>query len=140
MDEQGGIAMENSTSLMMFGIAFLAIFGVLMGITGAGSASISMADIRNVLIVGTAAAVITAVIGSVAAGITALGSGSAEAGHFVWKGAVFGFFIVIMIWIGDKMINLLPSEMPSIISVLFIAPPMGALLWGFIETFMRSGG
>jgi len=132
--------MENSTSLMVFCMTFLVFFGFFSSITGQGTVNITLLGILEAIIGAAIVAVAAAAIVGGIAGFEIFGIGSSEAGQFAWKAAIFAFIASMATWFGYQLINLMPIGTPTIVSIIFIAPSLAGLLWGFFSAWLRSAG
>jgi len=134
--------MKNATSIVLFSFSYLVLFGFLLGIAGLGSFTFSFAEFLMVVVVSVTAAVAAAVALATLANteVSFLGfSISAHSGEYVWRGAMY---TVVGIWSAYfvlKLTNLMPSGTPAFVSILFLGPPLVALLWAMFATFLKSG-
>lgn len=129
--------MRNTTSLMLFSVTYMVIFGFLLGITGVGYITIS---INEVVFMATVTIVAALAAGAILAGLAnwkVFGSGP-EAGQFVWKGALFAVIILWALWFTGKTAGLMPSGTPEAIYILFLGPPVVTMLWGMFAGFLKA--
>jgi len=128
---------KNTTYLILFSVAYLVFFGFFIGIMGRGYITFNTSDaiflLAGTSILALGAAIVTAGI----AGITLLGSGSAEAGRYVWLGAVLTEVTFIAFFFVNKLRGLMPADTPATITYLFLAPPLAALSWGIFSIVLK---
>lgn len=130
----------ESTDTIVFCALYLIIFGMLVGMTGMGEMIFSVTELITMMLVSGGIAITVAVIAAAAAGIGILGSGSGEAGRYVWKGALFALIVVWITWFTDKLIVSLPSGVPMGIAALFLAPPIIGIMWGGFKIWQGAKG
>jgi len=129
----------NATSLLLFSVTYLIIFGILMGITGQGALVFSLSEIITMMTVSAALAIGAAVVVAAAANLEIWGSGS-RAGEFVWRSALFVLIAAWATYFVGKMTGLMPAGTPWEVSALFIGPPIIGLLWGMFVVWHKGSG
>lgn len=114
------------------------IFGFLLGMTGAGYVIISVDEVVTMATITIVAALAAGAILAGLASWKVFGSGP-EAGQFVWKGALFAAIVIWALWFTGKAAGLMPPGTPVVIHIIFLGPPVIALLWGMFATFLKAG-
>ena len=126
--------------MLMFCAAYLIIFGAFAGLVGQGSLGFSTSDfIALVLVSGGITIGVTAAAAGLA-GLGVVGSGSPEAGRYVWRA---GLFALIAIWTGFfvyAIADLMPAETPVAVSTLLLGPPVVGIIWGMFKVWHGTGG
>lgn len=115
------------------------IFGFLLGMTGMGYITISVAE---VVVMATITIVAALAAGAILAGLASwkvFGTGP-EAGQFVWKGALFAVILIWALWFVSKATGLMPPGTPEVVYLLFLGPPVITMLWGMLAAFLKAGG
>lgn len=138
MVEAAGISQKNATSLVLFGVSYFIIFGILLAITGLGTFTFSLNEILTIAVASASIAVGVGAIAATLASTKIFGVGIE--GDFIWKAALFALVVVWASYFVAKLTNLMPIGTPWMVSVLFIAPPLIGLLWGMFSVFLRSAG
>lgn len=59
---------------------------------------------------------------------------------YAWKTALFGVVSSWAVYLGWKMVNLMPPGTPAFITTIVVVPPLGGLLWGLYSVFLRGAG
>ena len=131
------VGMKNATAMVLFGFSYLVLFGFLIGITGLGSLNFSFTEVVEVILASVAVAIVSAVAISTAMSTKVLETGTT--GEYVWRGAIYGVVVIWSSYFVLKLTNLMPSGTPAFISIVFLGPPLVALLWGMFATFLKSG-
>ncbi|MBA7686970.1 hypothetical protein ES703_95430 [subsurface metagenome] len=124
--------------MFVFCTIYLIVFGTLAGLAGHGAAVFSTSEFITMIIVSGGITITVAIIAAAAAGIGILGSGSGEAGRYVWKGALFA---LLATWVGYfvyKIADMLPSETPVGISTLLLGPPIVGIIWGVFKVWQGA--
>ena len=123
---------------MLFSVTYMIIFGFLLGMTGVGYITISVAEVVAMATVTVVAALAAGAILAGLANWKIFGTGP-EAGQFVWKGALFAVIIIWALWFTAKAAGLMPPGTPEVIYILFLGPPVVTMLWGMLAVFMKVG-
>jgi hypothetical protein len=118
---------------------YLILFSVLTFIIRGSAVAFTVDEIKNLVIVTFLAAVIAGVALSIVAGITALGSGSAEGGRYAWRGAMFAAVMAFLLWFISKIIDMMPTDMPIPITIIFVGLPVTGLLWAILDKTVLKG-
>lgn len=130
----------ESTEMFVFCTIYLIVFGVIAGMAGHATAVFSTSEFIDMIIVSGGITIFATVVLAAAAGIGIFGSGSGEAGRYVWKG---GLFALLVTWVGYfvyKIADMLPSETPVGVSALLLGPPIVGIIWGVFKVWQGARG
>ena len=106
-----------------------------MFIINGSALAFTASEFVNLFVSGILVALTAGGIAATAASLAGLGGG----GDYAWKGAVYGFVATLVFFFVNKIITMLPSDMPAPISLILIAPPLVGVIWGLLG-FMNFGG
>lgn len=121
--------------MLMFCTTYLIIFGILVGLTGQGSLVFSTEEVIVMVATSGALAITLAVAGAMVSGFGILGSGSPEAGRYLWKGALFALIMIWAMYFVLKISGLMPMGTPIPVSALLLGPPVVGILWGMFTVW-----
>ena len=130
----------NSAYLFMSCATYLVLFSVLMFVIRGSALAFTVDEIKNLVIVTFSAAVLAAVILAGLVGAEVVGTGSPNAGAYAWKGAMFVAVMVFLIWFITKIVDMMPSDMPIPITIVFVGLPVTGLLWAILDKTILSSG
>ena len=128
----------ESTEMFVFCTVYLIVFGTIAGLAGQSTAVFSTSEFIDMIIISGGVTIGVAVVLSMAAGLGILGSGSGEAGKYVWKGALFA---LLTTWVGYfvyKIVDMLPAETPAAVSALLLGPPIVGIIWGVFKVWQGA--
>ncbi len=128
----------ESTEIFVFCAIYLIVFGAIAGLAGQSVVVFSVSEFITMILVTGGITIGIAVVVSAAAGIGVVGSGSPEAGRYVWKGALFAMLVIWVAYFTDKIMAMLPSETPVAIAALLLGPPIVGIIWGVFKVWQGA--
>ena len=124
---------KNPTYLFTVCATYLIIFSSLMFLINGTALVFSVSEFILYLTVSFVVGFAVSLALAAAAGAGILGSGSPEAGRYVWKGEAFALTSGFLLYFINKLSSLIPSTMPPVISFFLVAPAAIPLLWILVE-------
>jgi hypothetical protein len=122
----------NSTSLFIASITYLGLFSVMMFIIRGSALVFSTQTIYDLILTAVGALIITATASAVA---SVFGS----AGDWVYRGGLLLSAVIIFYFFMDKLLIMLPSDMPAVVSFILIIVPFAGLSWVLVDKIILGG-
>lgn len=129
------LSIKNPISIFLFSATYLMFFSVFMFIINGSALMFTAAEFVNLFVAGIVISMTAAGVAAVAASLAGLGGG----GTYAWRGAIYGFVATLVFFFANKIITMIPADMPAPITLILIAPPLVGIVWGILEFVVLRG-
>lgn len=130
------INIKNPTSIFIFSAIYLMFFSVFMFIINGSSLMFTTNEFMSLFVAGIVVAITIGAGLAVLASLAGLGGG----GSYAWRGSIYGFVATLVFFFANKIIAMIPSDMPAPITLILIAPPIIGVIWGILDFVVLRGG